>query len=181
MKKIITIMTAAAVLLSAILFTSCGVAEAIKDTVESSYNKWYKYKSSSQINIPVLNASDADSDTTTESTDTLKNAEIYFYFNPDSGLTVAVQSVTSQDVEMLNGLIGTTVDFVIGSKKEFSLNDFGKVKWTALWSSGKIEKASAPKIVTNPDQCILLDAENKPKIQWRKFLANYLLNRLLDD
>ena len=181
MKKIITIMTAAAVLLSAILFTSCGVAEAIKDTVESSYHKWYKYKSSSQINIPVLSASESDEDTTAESTQTLKNAEIYFYFNPDSGLTVAVQSTSSQDVDMLNGLISQRVDFVIGSKKRFALNDFGKVKWTALWSSGKIEKASAPKVVTNPDECILLDGTNQPKIQWRKFLANYLLNKLLDD
>ncbi len=181
MKKIITIMTAAAVLLSAILFTSCGVAEAIKDTVESSYHKWYKYKSSSQINIPVLSASESDEDTTAESTQTLKNAEIYFYFNPDSGLTVAVQSTSSQDVDMLNGLISQRVDFVIGSKKSFALNDFGKVKWTALWSSGKIEKASAPKVVTNPDECILLDGTNQPKIQWRKFLANYLLNKLLDD
>ena len=181
MKKIITIMTAAALLLSAVVFTSCGVAEAIKDTVEGSYNKWYKYKSTKQINVPVLSSSDTDDDSTAESTQTLKNAEIYFYFNPDSGLKVAVQSVTTQDVTMLNGLIGTKVDFVIGSTKDFSLNDFGKVKWTALWSSGKIEKASAPKIVTNPDECILLDGTNQPKIQWRKFLANYLLNKLLDD
>ena len=180
MKKILTIMTAAAVLLAGLIFTGCGAKEIIKESVDSSYKQWYKYKSTKTINIPVV-AADGDTETAGESTETLKNAEIYFYFDPAEGLTVAVQSVTTQDVEMLNNLIQTRVDFVIGSTKKYTLQEFGKYKWAALWGSGKVEKASAPKIITNPTECIQLGGPNQPTIQWKKFLANYLLNKLLED
>ena len=181
MKKIMKIMTAAA-LLCTVLFASCAVAEAVKESVSDSYKQWYKYKNGDkQIDIPVLDSATADNDTTEESTTKLKNAELYFYFDPDVGLKVAIQSTTQQEVQLLKGLYTTTMDVVMGEVKDYPLSDFGKGKWAALWGSGKIEKASAPKVVTNPTECILLGAENKPKIQWKKFLANYLLNKLLDD
>ena len=181
MKKSMKIMTAALVLLSGLLLAGCGVKEIIKETVDDSYNQWYKYKSEKQIDIPLVANSTLDTPDAEESTDTLKNAEIYFYFNPDEGLTVAVQSVTTQDVEMVKNLISTKVDFVVGSTKKYTLQEFGKIKWAALWGSGKVEKADAPKIITNPKECIILGGENSPTIQWKKFLANYLLNKLLDD
>lgn len=181
MKKIMKIMTAAA-LLCTVLFAGCAVAEAVKESVNDSYKQWYKYKSGDkQINIPMVNSTAEDTDDAAESSRTLKNAEIYFYFDQDVGLTVAVQSVTTQDVELMNGLLKDKVDFVVGETHAYPLEKFGKRKWAALWGSGKIEKTSAPKIFTNPDQCIQLNKENGPKIQWKKFLANYLLNKLLDD
>ncbi len=180
MKKILKILTCAAILISGLALTGCGAKEIIKESVESSYKQWYKYKSTKQINIPVVGAG-GDTDTAAESTQTLKNAEIYFYFDPAAGLTVAVQSVTTQDVEMLNGLIQNRMDFVIGSTKQYTLEEFGKYKWAALWGSGKVEKASAPKIYTNPTECIQLGGPNQPTIQWKKFLANYLLNKLLEE
>ncbi len=181
MKKIMKIMTAAA-LLCTVLFASCAVAEAVKESVNDSYKQWYKYKNGDKkIDIPVLDSTTADNDTTEESTTKLKNAELYFYFDPDVGLKVAIQSTTQQEVQLLKGLYTTTMDVVMGEVKDYPLSDFGKGKWAALWGSGKIEKASAPKVVTNPTECILLGAENKPKIQWKKVLANYLLNKLLED
>ena len=182
MKKFLKIMTAAAVLLCGLALTGCGLKEIVKETAESSYKKWYKYKSEKPINIPLVANAAADTDTADESTQTLKNAEIYFYFDPDAGLTVAVQSVTTQDVQMLQGLIQQRIDFVIGSTKQYTLEEFGKYKWAALWGSGKVEEASAPKIYTNPSECIVLGSDaNQPTIQWKKFLANYLLNKLLEE
>ena len=175
-------MSIAALFLSGIVFTSCGVAEAVKETVEGSYNQWYRYKNGDKtINIPMVNSVDEDTDTAAESDKTLKNVEIYFYFAPDAGLTVAVQSVSTQDIELMNGLLKDKVEFVVGETHLYPLDKFGKGKWGALWGSGKLEKSSAPKIYTNPEQCIQLDKEKGPKIQWKKFLANYLLNSLLDD
>lgn len=182
MKKIIKTMTALTVLLCGMMLCGCGVAEAVKNSISDTYNQWYKYNNGDkQIDIPMVNSVEEDTDDASESSRTLKNAEIYFYFDPDAGLTVAVQSVTTQDVELMNGLLKDKIDFVVGETHLYPLEKFGKGKWTALWSSGKIEKATAPKIYTNPDECIQLNKENGPKIQWKRFLANYLLTKFIED
>ena len=64
---------------------------------------------------------------------------------------------------MLKGLYKTQMDVVMGSTKDYSLATFGKKSWYTLWGSGKIEKTSAPKIVTNPDECIVLGKDNETK------------------
>ncbi len=182
MKKFLKIMTAAAVLLCGLALTGCGFKEIVKQTVEDSYNQWFKYKSTKQIDIPVVDhIDDDDPDADPESATKLKNAEIYFYFNPDAGLTIAIQSVTTQEVELLKGLYKQNLDVVMGSTKAYP--NFGKKSWYTLWGSGKFEKDSAPKIITNPDECVIIGGNKAPnsKIQWKKFLANYLLNSLLDD
>jgi hypothetical protein len=184
MKKLLKIMTAAAVLLCGLVMTGCGMKEIITETVNDSYNQWYKYKSSKQIDIPVVDhIDDNDADSEPESTTKLKNAEIYFFFNPDAGLTIAIQSVTTQEVELLKGLYKQNLDVVMGSTKEYP--NIGKKSWYTLWGSGKLEKSDAPKIYTNPDECIVLgqtdSAGKKPSIQWKKFIANYLLDSLLED
>ncbi len=182
MKKLITIMSIAALFLSGIVFTSCGVAEAVKETVNDSYNTWYKYNGEKKVNIPLVTNADQDTDDAAESSTKLENADIYFMFNPENGLTVAIQAVTKQNVEVLGGLVTNRMDFVVGSTNTYPVEKFGKAKWAALWGSGKISKDSAPKIYTNPKECINLNDEKEgPKIQWKKFLANYLLNSLLDD
>ena len=184
MKKFLTIMTAAAVLLCGTVLTGCGLKEVVSD----SYNQWYKYKSNTPLNIPVLtDDTRQDLDTTSESSQYLQNAELYFYYNPDNGLKVAVQTTSTQEVSMLNGLYSQQMKVVMGGTKQYAPEDFGSVKWTALWTSGKIEKSDEPQISAHPDQCILLNGltddgnGNHPKIQWRKFLANYLLTVLIGE
>ena len=193
MKKITKIIVAAAILLSGLLLVSCEAAQTIKETVvesvNDSYKRWYKYNK--PINVPLL-ASTASDDTAVESDQKLKDAEIYFYFNPnadedDAGLTVSIQSQTEQTVELLKGLYSQQMTITVGANNVYSLNDFKKAHWYALWGSGKIEKASEPKIHSTPDECVVIggnqekDKEAKDaKIQWKKVLANYLLKSLLD-
>ena len=55
MKKLITLLTAGAVLLSGIIFTSCGAAETIKEIVDSTHQKWYKYNGSASVSVSVRN------------------------------------------------------------------------------------------------------------------------------
>lgn len=185
MKKFLKIMTAAAVLLCGLAFTGCGAAETIKETVletvNDSYNQWYKY--GKQVDVPLLSASIEEQDNTPESTNKLKNAEIYVMFNPDVGLKIAIQSLTNQEVELLGGLYKQNMDIVVGDTYDVPLTKFGKKSWYTLWGSGKFEKDSAPKIITNPDECVIIGGNKAPnsKIQWKKFLANYLLDSLLDD
>lgn len=181
MKKLTKILTITAILASIFAVTSCGVTEAIKDTVEGSYDKWYKYdKGDKQIDIPLV-ATEQDDSEDGDGIGSLNNADIYFMYNAEKGLTVAIQAVTEQNVEVLGGLVTNKMDLVVGSTKVYPPESFGKGKWAALWGSGKIKKDSAPEIYTNPKGCINLNSEDGPKVQWRKFLANYLLNKLLDD
>ena len=179
MKKFLTIMTAAAVLLCGMVLTSCGLKEVVAD----SYNTWYKYKSDKEIDIPLIADSATDDDNAQESDQKLKNAEIYLYFDPDAGLTVSVQSKTTQTASFFNGLYSQTVTTYIGGNKQYTAEEFGSGKWTVLWTSGKIEKSSEPEIHANPDGCIDLSGtkNNGGKIQWKKFLANYLLKSFLGE
>ena len=187
MKKITKILAAAAVLACGLILSGCAAAETIKETVvenvNGSYKQWYKYKKGDkQVDIPVVAKAADDTENATESSNKLKNVDIYFYFDPDVGLKIAIQSTTTQEVEMLKGLYKTQMDVVMGSTKDYSLATFGKKSWYTLWGSGKIEKTSAPKIVTNPDECIVLGKDNEtPAIQWKKVLANYLLDSLLEE
>ncbi len=179
MKKFLKIMTAAAVLLCGMVLTSCGLKEVVAD----SYNTWYKYKSDKEIDIPLIADSATDDDNAQESDQKLKNAEIYLYFDPDAGLTVSVQSKTTQTASFFNGLYSQTVTTYIGGNKQYTAEEFGSGKWTVLWTSGKIEKSSEPKIHSNPNECIDLSGtkQNGAKIQWKKFLANYLLKSFLGE
>ncbi len=182
MKKLTKIMIAAAVLLCGLVVTGCAAAETIKEIVDATHNTWYKYKTDRQIDIPVLPASAEDGDSTTESTQKLENAEIYFYYDSTEGLLVAIQSKTTQKVEMLNGLYSQDLTVPMGATKQFTKEQFDTKKWTALTLAVKLEKANEPEISANPKACIVLgDKENSPKIQWKKFLANYLLGSYLED
>ena len=183
MKKLLKIMTAAAVLLCGLALTGCGLKEIVKQTVDDSYNQWFKYKTEKKIDIPLLPAATDDLDSTEESTQKLENAEIYLYFNPAAGLTVSIQSQTVQTVELLSGLYSQDLTITVGANKEYTLQEFGKTKWYALWGSGKIEESDEPEIHAHPEKCVVIGegkAQNA-KVQWKKFLANYLLDSLLED
>ncbi len=182
MKKLTKIMIATAVLLCGFVVTGCGAAETIKEIVDGTHNTWWKYKTDKNIEIPVLAATDEDSDTADESASKLKDAEIYLYFDSSDGLLVAIQSQTRQTVSMLNGLYEQEQTIVMGSTKRFTKDQFDSKKWTILVAAANLEKVSEPEISAHPERCIVLGSdENKPKIQWKKFLANYLLGSYLED
>lgn len=176
MKKLSIMISTAMLLLCGFVFSGCGLKEVVAD----SYDTWYKYKSDKQLDIPIAPAtSDEDSDTGMN----LQNAEIYVFYNQDNGLTLAVQSETKQTVSLLQGFYEQEMSIVVGGTKEYPVETFGKIKWTALWSSGKLEKASEPLIHSAPDKCIVIggDKAADAKIQWKKVLANYLLNSVLEE
>lgn len=180
MKKLVKILSVAAVLLCGIMVTSCAAAETIKEVVDATHNTWYKYKN--KTSIPVLNKTEADSDNAVESSDKLKDADIYFYFDSNNGLKVAIQSESTQTVDFLNGLYEQEQKVIMGSTKQFTKEQFDSKKWTALTLAIRMEKADEPEISAHPDRCIVLGSnENKPKIQWKKFLANYLLGDALEN
>lgn len=170
MKKFLTIMTAAAVLLCGLVMTGCGMKEIIKETIDDSYKTWYKYEKA--VTVP-LGSSDES-----ESNNSLKDAELYVYFDPDVGLKAAIQSTSTQDVELVKGLFTTQVELVTGGTKEYTKEQFGKGKWAALWASGKFEKSDEPKVSKEPEKCMILFGEDKNEfqIQWKKVIANYILN-----
>lgn len=174
MKKIMKIMTAATLFLCGLVFSGCGVKEIVKETINDSYKTWYKYEK--KVTIPL--GQDAEATGTTGEDHSLKDAELFVYFDPETGLKVAVQSTSSQDVQMLGGLVTQTVDVTIGGTKSYGISEFGKGKWAAVWASGKFEKSSEPKVSSEPEKCVILAGDDKRdfKIQWKKVLVNYLLN-----
>ena len=177
MKKFTKILTAAAVLLSTLLITGCGATETIKELIDSTHKKWYKY-SGETIEIPV----GTDDSETANSPGSLKNAEIYVYY--DHGLTVAVQSASKQEVELWNGLINKTEEVVIGGPKTYTEEEFNSVKWTGLLAAANFKQQdNPPKIYADKDNCVIIGGDAVPnyKIQWKKFLKEKLIDTLLGE
>ncbi len=171
--KTLKLIFASALLLCAVFMTSCGSAA---DVFEGTYNQWYKYDGSARIPLGAI-----DDETEGSNTSMLKDVEVYCKFNPSAGLIVAIQASKEQNIEVFNGLGTTTAKVIMGGKKEYTLEQFGKAKWIGVYSTVKLAKASEPKIVSNPEECITLDSFSNFKIQWKKVLANLILNKLLGE
>ena len=179
MKKITKIFAVVAVLLSGLMLAGCGATETIKEIIDSTHKTWYKYNGNTKIEIPL---GDDDASETSTSKNSLKDAEIYVYY--DHGLTVAVQSVSTQDVQLFNGLVNTTQEVVIGGTKTYTEEEFGTAKWTALFAAANFKKVSAaPKIVSNPEACVIIGGDKAAnyKIQWKKFLKQKLIDTFIGD
>ena len=172
MKKIRLLFAALALVFCAALVTGCG--SAADDLFSGTYDQWYKYNGTTTI--PLSSADDDSSQTST-----LKSVEVYCKFDPSSGLKVAIQASKAQNLEIFNGLATQTVNVTMGGTKDYTLEQFGSGKWSALYLTGKFEKSSTPKIVSSPSECILLDNFENYKIQWKKVLANFILNNLLGE
>ncbi|MBQ9626712.1 MAG: hypothetical protein IJR40_06010, partial [Treponema sp.] len=97
------------------------------------------------------------------------------------GFVVAIQASKDQNVDILGGLSEATVKVTAGGKKEYTLEQFGKGKWIALISAVPMSVSAEPKIISSPDECIMLDNLANFKIQWKKVLANFLLTKLLGE
>lgn len=171
--KAIRIIFAAALLCAAAFLTGCSNGDA--DPFAGTYDKWYKYNGSTSTIL--LGSSEDDS----SASKTLKSVELYCKFNPTSGLIVAIQASKDQNVDILGGLTSTTVQVIAGGKKEYSAAQFGRGKWIVVLSAVPMSASSEPKVISSPDQCIMLDNLDNFKIQWKKVLANFLLQKLLGE
>ncbi len=178
MKKLTKIIIASALLISGLFLTSCGLARSLREQIQSTYNTWYKYTGSEGTMVIPL-GSDADAEGSGSSIN-LSKAEIYVYFNTTTGLKLAVQSTNEQDVELVHGLASTTIQVTTGGVHNFEPSSFGSARWTLLMASGYFAEASEPLVSSDPSQCIILVGEgaNEFKIQWRKVLANCIINLL---
>lgn len=172
MKKIQKILLAVSVLLSGLVIIGCGAADALKST----YNKWYKYNGTYSVPLGT-NADEASG----EAANYLENAEFYVYFDEGEGMTLAIQSTNETDVSLVHGLATTQVAVTTGGTKKFE--SVGKVRWGVLMYSGNFVRDEEPLIVSDPDSCIILAGENANefKIQWKKVLANLILNKMLGE
>lgn len=179
MKKFTKILSAAALILCGVMIMGCGAAQTIKEYLDSTHRTWYKYSGSTNLSIPL--GADDNSETSTTSKN-LQNAEIYVYY--DQGLTVAVQSITQTDIDMLGGLVTSKQDIVVGGTKKYSEEDFDSGKWSLLLAAANFQaQSSAPKIVSEPNSCVIIGGEEAPnfKIQWKKFLKEKIADFLLGE
>lgn len=181
MKKITKLIAALAVFASVLMLCGCAF-----DWTQT-YDTWYKYKKAEGLNIPIVDAAnaEAEADATGIASGVMENAEFYVKFNPNKGLTVVVQSTKAQEISIGGGLLTTSVDVVTGGKKTYSKDQFGKVKWVALYGTGLFEESSEPKVSSHPEQCIILaddegDANNF-NFQWKKVLKQILIQKLLGE
>lgn len=176
MKKSTKIFSALALLLCGLIISGCAAAEAIKEQMEGTFDQWYKYKST--VKIPL-----GSTDEETASKDhELQAAEIYVKYNQNDGLKVAVQTTSQQDITMLGRLVSTTQDVYIGGTKVYDTTTVTPARWSALLLTGNFTKSEEPEISSGEGNCIILAGEDKTdfKIQWKKFLRNYLLGNLLE-
>ena len=173
MKKISKLLAVMTVVASVFMICGCG----LKDAIDATHNKWYKYNNESGVDIPLGSDTSEDAASALD----LKNAEFYVYFDDEDGLLVAVQSTKSENVELYKGLMSTTVDVTIGSTKQYTKEQFGTGRWATMIALGNFVKCDAPKIVTDPNGCFVITNALENGIQWKKVLRNILINRLLGE
>lgn len=177
MKKILKTVVAAFVLLCGFIFTGCGIKDMISRRTE---NQWYKY--AQPINdISLGDTAQQGSDEDGIDLGNLQNAELYVYFDSSEGLTVAVQAETEQNISLLGGLVDTTLTLPVGSTKQFSIEQFGPAKWTALMLLSSFQQCDEPLIISDPENCIDISKKDNFTIQWKKLLANVLYKKFLGE
>ena len=181
MKRITRLFAVMAVIVSVFMMSGCAFDWS------QTYNTWYKYNNAAGLSIPVVAKADSESDTTGIASGMMENAEFYVYFDPDDGLTVAIQSTQAQQIAIGGGLLTTSVDVVTGGSKQYTKEQFGGVKWAALYTTGAFRESDTPKVISNPEQCIILAGNdenggaNQFNFQWKKVLRSILLEQLLGE
>ena len=172
MKKISKLFAVMTILASVLMMCGCGIKNAISQT----YDTWYKY-SGGPVSVP-RGSDTTENDTATSSLD---GAEIYVYFNESDGLTVAIQTVTTETVSLAGGLLESDVEIVTGGTKQYTKEQCGVAKWTTLIGFGSFEESKAPKIYTEPEKCVVITDALNNGIQWKKVLKKMLVNKLLGE
>lgn len=172
MKKFFNLLIATSIFICGLFFTGCNKEAIINNTA----NQWYSYPQT--VNIPLGLTGDEESPV-----NTLENANIYFYFDEEDGLTVAIQAETEKSVAILGGLLNQSVEVTAGASYQFGIDKFGSTKWALLFSVSGFRQCDEPKVVSDPDNCIILGGENAKdtKVLWKKVLAEVILNKLLGE
>ena len=175
MKKIFRTLVAASVLLGLSTFTGCSFL--MEHKLKNTEGKWFKYEGKVP-DIPLGLTDDSENDAQTGK---LENAELYLYYNRDDGLTVAIQAESEQVIELFGGAASTTMKLVTGNVNTYE--NFTVARWITLSELAAMSPCEAPEVVTEPDKCILIGGEesNDIKIQWKKVLANIIINKLLGE
>lgn len=173
MKKCIKLIAGLTFLAGILSITSCGLKKTLLDDTQ---DQWYKYNGT--VEIPIGKSDNSENDTLL---DKLTQPEFYVYFNEDDGLTVAIQSDYEQDINLFCGLYSTTTKFPVGGYKQYTPEEFGTVKWTALIALGDFKKCSEPGVVKGNQAVNLFNDLKKGGIQWKKVLKNILLESLLGE
>ena len=175
MKKIIRTLVAASVLICGMVFTGCEFYK--QAVVDNTQGQWYKYNKT--VDIPIGTTDDASD----EEVKTLKDASLFVYYESDEGLKVAVQAESKESVEVLNGLFSQDVTVTAGATHSFTPEEFGDGKWTALVALSVMKPCEEPAVSATPDKCLILggDDAKETKIQWKRVLANMVLNKWLNE
>ena len=174
MKKITNLFVVLSILAATVFMTGCGLKEAI----DSTHNKWYKYTGGDGV-IDVPCGDDTTADSTTAGT--LKNTELYLYYDDDDGLLVVLQKDSVQSVDLVGGLLTEDITITSGAKKQYTKADFGPVKWGIAVGSGAITPCETPKFIADHDHCVDLSEALANGIQWKKFLRDILINQLFPE
>ena len=190
MKKIFKTLVVASVLLSGLVFTSCGYLlekdkegnedltlkdYIINQKLQKTEKIWFQY----QGDVPDIPIGATDNSKDDPSTGKLENAELYFYFDRNEGLKVAVQAETTQQVGLFGGAITTDMKLVTGSVHVYE--DFTVAKWITLTELSAMKESEEPKVSSNPDECLIIggDEANSITVQWKRVLAEIILSKLL--
>ena len=173
MKKLTKLVAAMALLAGILMLTGCGL------NIKKTYNHWYKYEGDQTLDIPLGNIGSSDDESDSSKTGAIKNAEFYVYYSQSEGLTVAVQTKSTENIEIAGGLKTVQTTITTGGTKKYP--DFEASKWAALMLLGSFEQCSAPKIVADPESCVNITDIIDGEIQWKKVLKKILINKLLGD
>lgn len=169
MKKITKLIAVLSIVASVFMMCGCG----LKDAIDTKHNTWCKYEKG--VDIPLGD----DTSETTAAAKTMAGAELYLYYSDTNGLLVVVQKDTEATVQVLG--IPQTMTVTTGAKKQYTKDQFKALEWDGLAISGKISKCDTPKLISNPDGCYDVSEIFTEGVQWKKVLANILVNQLLSD
>lgn len=168
MKKIFKLLILSSIFMAGFIFTGC-MKEQI---VDSTQDQWYKYAKT--VDIPLSKTGSEESPLSD-----LKGASLYVYYLSGEGLKVAIQAESEQSIEILGGLV--SYDQTITAGAVYNFENFTDTKWAALVLLSGMSPCDEPKVSATPDQCLILggDEASDVKIQWKKVLANVILEKLL--
>ena len=164
MKKIAGVFVILSVIIVSMVATSCGIFDRAKESLEETYNIWYKYNR--EVNVPLGE---------TEAGGTLSDAEVYVQYDADDGLTILICTTQAQEISYLGGAYSVTADVTTGAEKKYSADEFRPAKWMALIASGNFEEEDPPTITVKLDDIL------GGNLSLKRFLINLAANKLLED
>ncbi|MBP5601310.1 MAG: hypothetical protein J6X78_01140 [Treponema sp.] len=164
MKKITRAFMILSIIVGILAVTSCNLIDSVKEAIEETYDTWYVYNR--ELSVPVAGENSSSSD------GMLNNAQLYVRFDADDGLEVLVCTTKAQSISYLGGAYEVEANLTTGGKKEYSIQEFGPVKWSALMATGRFEEDDPPKID------IQLDNVLNGQFNLKRLLAQLLLAQL---